>query len=143
MTGSGVLAARTRPGNLAANPFVRCCSAFKRCQVRGRVAIGRKVSKSPAYRVGGRSSDAAVSPVIRRTRRWSVRYDQASDSNNNPAAQLTESVNAQKANQTITFDPAGPTKPSHPPPQSAQAAVPAPTPMAVPGIDRRQFFCLG
>ena len=32
-------------------------------------------------------------------------------------------------------DPAGPAKASHPPPQSAQAAVPAPTPMAVPGID--------
>jgi ATP-binding protein involved in chromosome partitioning len=36
---------------------------------------------------------------------------------------------------TVT-DPAGPAQPSHPPPQSAQAGVPAPTPMAVPGIDR-------
>lgn len=36
---------------------------------------------------------------------------------------------------TVT-DPAGPTQPSHPPPQSAQAGVPAPTPMAVPGIDK-------
>ena len=34
-------------------------------------------------------------------------------------------------------DPAGPAAPSHPPPQSAQAGMmPAPTPMAVPGIHR-------
>jgi len=34
-------------------------------------------------------------------------------------------------------DPAGPAPASHPPPQSSQAGVPpAPTPMAVPGIDR-------
>jgi ATP-binding protein involved in chromosome partitioning len=33
-------------------------------------------------------------------------------------------------------DPDGASKPTHPPPQSAQAGVPAPTPMAVPGIDR-------
>ena len=36
---------------------------------------------------------------------------------------------------TVT-DPEGPTRPTHPPPQSAQAGVPAPTPMAVPGIAR-------
>lgn len=36
---------------------------------------------------------------------------------------------------TVT-DPAGPAKSQHPPPQSAQAGVPAPTPMAVPGIDK-------
>jgi ATP-binding protein involved in chromosome partitioning len=46
-------------------------------------------------------------------------------------------VEAGLPNPRITVtDPAGPTQPSHPPPQSAQAAVPAPTPMAVPGIDR-------
>lgn len=33
-------------------------------------------------------------------------------------------------------DPAGPASATHPPPQSAQAGVPAPTPMAVPGIAR-------
>src|SRR5207248_7351682 len=32
-----------------------------------------------------------------------VKYDQAGDSNYNAAAQVTESVTAQKANQTITF----------------------------------------
>jgi ATP-binding protein involved in chromosome partitioning len=36
---------------------------------------------------------------------------------------------------TVT-DPAGPAQASHPPPQSAQAGVPAPTPMAVAGIDK-------
>jgi ATP-binding protein involved in chromosome partitioning len=37
---------------------------------------------------------------------------------------------------TVT-DPAGPPAKSHPPPQSSQAGtIPAPTPMAVPGIDR-------
>jgi hypothetical protein len=34
-----------------------------------------------------------------------VRYDQTGDSNYNAATQVTESVNAQKANQTITFAP--------------------------------------
>lgn len=33
-------------------------------------------------------------------------------------------------------DPAGPAAATHPPPQSAQAGVPAPTPMSVPGIDK-------
>lgn len=40
-------------------------------------------------------------------------------------------------NPRITVvDPAGPAPASHPPPQSAQAGVPAPTPMAVAGIDK-------
>ncbi|MDQ3004665.1 MAG: MBG domain-containing protein, partial [Chloroflexota bacterium] len=34
-----------------------------------------------------------------------VKYDQAGNSNYNAATQVTESVTAQKANQTITFDP--------------------------------------
>src|SRR5690606_4892219 len=33
-------------------------------------------------------------------------------------------------------DPSGPATATHPPPQSAQAGVPAPTPMRVPGIDK-------
>jgi ATP-binding protein involved in chromosome partitioning len=38
--------------------------------------------------------------------------------------------------QIKVSDPAGPAQATHPPPQSAQAGVPAPTPMAVPGIAR-------
>src|SRR4029450_3958207 len=51
---------------------------------------------------GACTNTAATFTMTSGTGTCSVRYDQAGNSNYNPAPQVTETVNAQKANQTIT-----------------------------------------
>jgi hypothetical protein len=52
---------------------------------------------------GACTNAAAMFTMTSGTGTCSVTYDQAGNTNYNPAAQITESVNAQKAGQTITF----------------------------------------
>jgi hypothetical protein len=54
---------------------------------------------------GSCSNTGATFTMTSGTGTCSVKYDQAGDSNYNAAPQVTESVNAQKAGQTITFGP--------------------------------------
>jgi len=61
---------------------------------------GLAVSYSSA---GSCSNTGAQFTMTSGTGTCTVKYDQAGDNNFNPATQVTESVTAQKANQTITF----------------------------------------
>jgi Carboxypeptidase regulatory-like domain len=54
---------------------------------------------------GSCSNSGATFTITSGTGTCSVRYDEAGDSNYNAASQVSESVNAQKAGQTISFGP--------------------------------------
>ena len=58
---------------------------------------------------GGCSNSVATFTMTSGTTACSVKYDQAGDTNYNAASQITESVTAQKANQTITVNTHAPT----------------------------------
>src|SRR5581483_6062844 len=59
-----------------------------------------------AYSSSGACSNTAANfQITAGTGTCTVKYDQAGDNNYNAATQVTESVTAQKASQTITFNP--------------------------------------
>jgi hypothetical protein len=67
------------------------------------VAANSNSSLAVAYSSSGACTNVgAVFTMTSSTGTCTVKYDQAGDSNYNAATQVTESVNAQKANQTIT-----------------------------------------
>src|SRR5207247_3507379 len=68
------------------------------------VAAGGGSGNAVAYsRAGVCSNTGATYTMTSGTGTCTVKYDQAGDSNYNAAPQVTDSVTAQKANQTISF----------------------------------------